>query len=137
MINDTNYYHTLYCGYMLSDLGKMKCEKYDVLNGNIDEHLNLAACFIGMDLVGSLKINYDKIKSLSLIFEKVVVTYEKRFKDETGFEPGNMNYYNRVLDKCKEILGKPYEYYKDNDPLENLTKSFDGLFGKTFGKGIF
>ena len=31
---------------MKCDLAKLKCKAYDVVNGNIDEHLNAVACYL-------------------------------------------------------------------------------------------
>ena len=67
---------------MKCDLAKLSCKSYDVVNGNIDEHLNAVACY--------LKSYPDKRNGIiGRLFKELFHEYRNAFYRKTEVEPGS------------------------------------------------
>lgn len=76
----------LYISYANSDIGKLACSKFDVLNGgNVDEHLCKMDIWLRREMIRN---NYSELHELAQKFYSLKKIYCQRYLEETGLTPG-------------------------------------------------
>lgn len=100
------YQMRLYHMYAKSDLGKLACEKFNALQSNIDDHLNKIHVLFWSIATSEpeSKLAARHVMSLAKIFIKLSGEYSKRYKEETGYEPGCWNEWENTCEKLRKKI---------------------------------
>lgn len=95
-IFDHQYYYFLYTGYLDSLIVKCKCEKYDPLNSNGSDVLDIVSAYLRKCLIEKEgnKMYLDEIMQR---FKIAVELYRRRYIDKTGYAPGNLDAYLSLI----------------------------------------
>ena len=115
-IFDSDYYYYLYTNYLTSLKGKCKCEKYDALNGNGCETLDQIEAYLRQVCSKLADYKFERLqtnrvlvhecinaKTLLDLFESVVIDFKKRYVEQTGYAPGNLDAYLFTINMFKDL----------------------------------